>query len=375
MARLWEDGFDHYGSDTNNMLDNSYATCGSNISLSTTHPATGTHGILVNGTNNVTNTQCLRKVLPTAIDKIGCTGRFWFASLPAGNTGGTIFDFLSSDTRRPQISCVIDSSGAMRFIRGRNYNTLSGENGTLVAQTDPLISAGANNHIEVQVYIHSSAGWVRVAVNGVHQYQATGLNTQFDTTKIASVSQAQGISGDSGSGGFYMDDYIIYDFNGTAATDTDFCCTVDGSGIATNYIGELFVWPLFANGDTAEDDWQKSTGSSASALIDEADPNDADYIYSTTAGDLTEVDLEDLPPEITYIRGLSIHGRMSKSDSGIAMTKQGMKSVAATTDAAERSITVDPAYWRDMVNVDPNSGARWTRASLNAAWLRLTRSV
>jgi hypothetical protein len=132
---------------------------------------------------------------------------------------------------------------------------------------------------------------------------------------------------------------------------------------------------LFPNGDTAEADWAKSTGTTGYTLIDEHNPDDTDYIYSTAVGDLSEFDLEDLPEEITYIRGLGIHQRLSKSDSGAAFTKAGMKSVAATTDAAERPITVAPTYWRDTVDVDPNSSARWTRASLNAAWLRLTRSV
>ena len=135
------------------------------------------------------------------------------------------------------------------------------------------------------------------------------------------------------------------------------------------------MWPLFPNGDTAEADFAKSTGTVGYAMIDEASPNDTDYIYSTAAGDLSEFDLEDLPPEITYIRGLGIHVRMSKSDAGAAMTKTGMKSVAATDDADERPLTVEDTYWRDPIDVDPNSGARWTRTSLNNGKLRLTRSA
>jgi hypothetical protein len=173
-----------------------------------------------------------------------------------------------------------------------------------------------------------------------------------------------------------MDDYIIYDFTGDPAVDTDFCPQYDaGTGVATGYIGELQVWPLFPNGDTSEADWAKSTGTSGYALIDETDPNDANYIYSVAADDLSEFDLEDLPEDITYIRGLGIHQRLSKSDAGAAMTKVGMKSVSATSDADERPITVEPTYWRDTIDVDPNSSARWTRDSLNAAWLRLIRSV
>jgi hypothetical protein len=172
-----------------------------------------------------------------------------------------------------------------------------------------------------------------------------------------------------------MDDYILYDFTGDSDVDTDFCPATDAGGKATNYIGELQVWPLFPNGDTSEADWQKSSGTDGYPLIGETTPDDTGYIYSTAVGDLSEFDLEDLPVEITYIRGLGIHQRLSKSDAGAAFTKVGMKSVAATSDADERPLTVEETYWRDAIDVDPNSSARWTRESLNAAWLRLTRSV
>lgn len=172
-----------------------------------------------------------------------------------------------------------------------------------------------------------------------------------------------------------MDDLYLYDFVGDSAVDTDFVPATDGSGKATGYIGELQVMYLPPNADTAEDDWVPSTGTDAYAMVDEVNPNDADYISSATANDLTEFALTDLPEEITYVRGLQLIGRMSKSDAGAAMIKFGMKSDASTDDADERPITVEPTYWWDFMNVDPDTGTRWTRASLNAAWLRLTRSV
>jgi len=381
--RLWEDGFDHYGSDTDNMLDNSYAQAtNGQMALSTTHFVTGTRAALFNGTGSLTGPQGLRKVLSSSKDKLGVAARFYFNSLPTNAYESVIFDFLSSDINRAQITCTVDANGALRFVRGKpTYQddgsslVAAGTSGTLIATTDPLISSGAFNHVEVQIYIHDTAGWIRVAVNGVHRYQVTGLDTKYDSSNIVSVMQRRTYLNSTGNGAFYMDDYYIYDFTGDSAVDTDFCPTTDGSGLATNYIGELQVWPLFPNGDTAEADWLKSTGTDGYALIDENSPNDADYIYSTAVNDLSEFDLEDLPPEITYVRGLGIHARMSKSDSGAAFVKIGMKSVAATSDAAERPVTTIPTYWRDTIDVDPNSGARWTRASLNAGWLRLTRSL
>jgi hypothetical protein len=380
MGRLWEDGFDHYGLDESNMLDGSYAQIGSGNSLSTAHPATGTHGMLIAGSPNLENTGSLRKVLPTQKTKLGVTGRLYFPTLPTQNQNAVIADFYSDVPTNPHLTCIVDSNGAVRFLRARDYTSINGENGILIAQTDPVVTAGAQTHFEIQVFQDATAGWVRVAINGDHEYQATGLNISAKFSghgNIASIGQSGGaMSGGLGTGNYYLDDYIIYDFTGDPAVDTDFCPTVDaGTGVATNYIGELQVWPLFPNGDTAEADWAKSTGTSGYPLIGETTPDDSTYIYSTAAGDLSEFDLEDLPENITYIQGLSFHQRLSKSDAGSARTQVGMKSVAATSDADDRPVTVEPTYWRDMVNVDPDSSARWTRPSLNAAWLRLTRSV
>jgi hypothetical protein len=371
---LFADGFDHYGTDEDNMLDGVYANVRGTF-LDTAHPATGTTGMHISTTNDIANANSLRKVLPAAATKIGVMGRFYFAGLPSGNVGGNIFDFLTSNSVVSHVVCAVDSSGAIRFLRGRNYLTLSGENGTLIAQTGPVITANGQHHIEIQIYLHDSAGWIRVAVDGIHKNLFTGLDTKNGSSDITSISQSVGISGGTGAKDFYMDDYIIYDFTGDSTVDTDFCPTVDGSGIGTNYIGELQCVKLQPNGNTASDAWSKSTGASAFALVDEATPDDTDYIYSTTAGDLTVLSLEDLPPEITYIRGLVVWGRLSKADSGSSATQFGMKSVAASTDATARPVTVEPSYYWDFINIDPNSSARWTRTSLNAAWFRMTRSA
>jgi hypothetical protein len=371
---LWADGFDHYGTDETNMLDGVYAEAHANLDLSTTFFATGTHSYHVDSSGGAAERRMLRKVLPTAVDKIGVAGRFYFPNMPHDGTtgiGATIFAFLTSSAGTSQVSCIVDANGCLRFSRGCSMAP-GASSGTAIAQTDPLITAASWNHVEVQIYIHDTLGWIRVAINGVHRFEALNLDTKHNTSNIVSVGQ---ITNDIGTDDFYFDDYIIYDFTGTAAVDTDFCPSVDVDGVGTNYIAELQCMYLPPNGDTAEADWTKSTGTDGFALVDEVSPNDLDYISAAAAGDLSEFDLTDLPEDITYIRGLQLIGRMSKSDAGAAMTKFGMKSDAATDDADERPLTVEPTYWWDFMNVDPDSGARWTRASLNAAKFRITRSV
>lgn len=373
--RLHGDGFDHYGTSLTNMLDGTYANAGE-ITLTTAQAGTGTHSLQVTGTNGLSSFAGLRKVLPSSKDKLGVQIRVYMPSLPTQPYASCIAGFMTSSPQTAQVATFFDSNGCLRFVRGRSFggDGAGSAEGTLIAQTDPILVASAWNHIEIQIYIHDTAGWIRVAVNGIHEYQVENLDTKHNADNIVSVAQCRPYLV-TGGGQFYMDDYVIYDFTGDSAVDTDWCPVVDENGIPTNYIGDLGGYLIVPNGDTAEDDWLPSTGSDAYAMVDETTPNDSDYISSYTVNDLTELSLTDLPEEITYIRGVDIIGRMSKADAGPAMIKFGMKSVADTLDAAERPVTVEPTFWTDQANIDPDSGARWTRASFNAAWLRLIRSL
>lgn len=378
MARLWADGFDHYGTTEGFMLDNVYANASGE--LSTTQVATGTHSFYHNQWEIGGSQLGLRRVVPNATtSKIGVMSRYWFDVLPTNNTLSILAFFGTSDVNVAHIALVLDTSGSIRCYRGytNHSNPVFHDEGTLLFTTDPLVTSGAFNHFEFQVNISNTAGWVRIALNGDTAYESdTNLDTLHGSYAgyISHVSHGHGDDGSPAlTGPFYQDDLIVYDFTGTAATDTDFCPAVDGSGYPTEFIGELqCVWTP-TDGDTAEEDWVPSTGTDSSAMVDEVDPNDADFLTSSTAGDLTEFELDDLPPEITYIRGVDLWARLDKSDAGPAKVQLGVKSVAATSDSDPFSITTVPSYWIKQKNVDPNSSARWTRASYNAAKFRLTR--
>lgn len=374
--RLWEDGFDHYGTSGSNMLDGSYATVGS-YAPTTAQVATGTHSMgFTNTVFTAHGAGICRKVLPSAVTTLGKTFRIYMPALPNDNRQLPVIMGIPTSTADDfQMSVVVDINGALKFYRGMHLQGSSSSFGTLLYTSDPCLVAGAWQHVEIIMHFDNTSGWFRVAVDGVEVVPVqTGLDTLSNSDSILNDSFFLYSSSATASGGsFYIDDYILYDPTvGDPLVDTDFAISNPQTDAM---IGELQVWPLRPNGDTAEADFAKSTGTVGYSLIDETTPDDTDYIYSVTAGDLSEFDLEDLPVEITYIRGLGIHARMNKSDSGTAYVKLGMKSVAATDDATERPLTVEPTYWRDTIDVDPNSSARWTRSSLNAAWLRITRSV
>lgn len=377
MTLLWADPFDQFGGSEAMMLDGLYAQV-DECELSTAHPATGSYGMHINGSTGLTSFSGLRKILPASRDKLGMAARFYFPELPTNAYEAGIFMLMPvTTTGRCHINVVVGNNGELHFIRGGEtfQNVSHATGGTIVASTDPLIVASAMNHIEVQIYLHDTLGWIRVAINGIHRYEATGLDTKYNAENCSAISQGRPyLTGDTSSR-FYFDDYYIYDFNGDSAVYTDWCPTTDGAGKATNYMGEWDCRALYGNADTAETDWVRLSGANDYDMINNVPANDAQYIYSAAADDLSEFDFEDLPEDVTVIRGLMHLHRLSKSDSGAALFKAGVNSSGVTEDGAEKPITVEPTYWWDFFNVDPNTDARWTRAGLNAAKFRLLRSA
>lgn len=355
MARLFEDGFDHYGDNEAFMLDGVYAQAG--CELSTDYVATGVRSVKLTG-ESFQSFAGLRKVLPAAKTTLGIAARIYCPTLQPVNNYFVPFEFLSNSPSFSQVSVFLDGNGALQFVRGNDYS-FSGGIGDLITQTDPVITAAAWNHVEIQINFHDTTGWIRVAVNGVEVFEQTGLDTLATGTSCHSIGFGNSTWGSGGSSAsrMYMDDLYIYDFEGDPLAETDFCPAVDGDGVATEFIGDLQCMWLAPNGDTSEADWAKSTGAVGYDMINEVPPVDADYIISTAVDDLSEFDFEDLPEEITYIRGVTIWGRLSKSDAGAAHVSQGMKSFATVLDATQRPVTVAPTYWRDMANIDPNTGA------------------
>jgi hypothetical protein len=53
----------------------------------------------------------------------------------------------------------------------------------------------------------------------------------------------------------------------------------------------------------------------------------------------------------------------------------GMVSGASAALGADRPITTQYAYWWDVIENDPATAAPWTRAAVNAALLRLKRTL
>lgn len=356
---LWADSFDHYGSDKTNMLDGAWAEVSQLASLSTAHPRTGTRGMLLGGNNGR-----IRRVLGGAKTTAGIGAAYFFPILPSANGIWALFRFMDSNNA-PQVSVFLDSTGQISCYRG--FGSSSGASfGVLLGLSDPdnLVTARANNHIEVKATI-GPAGSVEVRLNGVTILNLTGVNTRNTTSPAlgeSSTSQIQmgPISNFQGFDG-YVDDVIAWDTSGSLNND---------------FIGDKKVFTDFPDADTAEVDWTPSTGSARYAMIDDPDPDgDGTYDEATAAGDRMGVTFPDVNAATISIAAICLIHKSKKTDAGVCNIQSHIAQGGDESDGVDRAMTTAYTCYLDAYEVNPHTAAPWTPAEANAMSAVLERTA
>ncbi|MEG0818334.1 MAG: hypothetical protein RSG56_02725, partial [Brevundimonas sp.] len=64
-----------------------------------------------------------------------------------------------------------------------------------------------------------------------------------------------------------------------------------------------------------------------------------------------------------------------QSQPGTTWVQQGIVSGGDVALGLDRSITEAYTYWADVIEVDPDTGAPWTRAAYNASRRRFVKTV
>lgn len=360
MALLWAEPFDIYGSDETNMFDGVWAeiTHGGptdDPSLTTVQKRTGTHSLLMPGTASGLATTIARRVLGGAKTKAGVGGAYYLTSLPASNNQLGYCEFRDGANTR-QITAYIQSTGVIAA------RTSAGE---LDDTATPAIVADAWNHIETMAQINNTTGAFEVRVNEVTVLNLTGVDTQ-STSNVETSQIAMGRFGLDGSGTspeWYVDDMFAWDDQTVGTNDI------------VDFVGDKKVFVLTTNADTAEADFSKSTGVTGYTLIDELTPDDSDYIYSATDGHVSEFELSDLPGNAAEVIAVIPMPRLYKTDAGTVTHAADLISNSVATAATAIPATTEATYWPFVHTKNPDTGAPWTPAELNAALLRITRAV
>ncbi len=355
MAILWADGFDHYGTSPNGgrtkMLAGawaaiSYNTTGSDISVSSAQPRTGTYALRINhGANAVSQA---RRVVGSARTVVGCGFGARLNSLPIANDQHG-FEIRNA-SNEPIVRVVYQSDGSLGV---KITNAL-----TSLGNTDPVLVAGAYNHIEIKTTIDDIVGDVTINVNGAQVFLATDLN-------LGVAGASQYVWGSLVVG---ADDLI---------TDIDDIVTWDDDGAVNNdFLGQQRVHTIFPTADTAVADWAAVGAVDDFDCVDEVPPDDdATYLAATVVAEVTELGIDSLPPETETIAGVYIPTLGRLAEAGLGNVRTSMVSGVAASDGPSQAFSASYAYYGVAHQVDPNTGVAWTKVGLEAALVRITKTV
>lgn len=350
---LFADSFDHYGSGSAGYANltkgpGAYGEIGSDtyVGISSAQKRTGAYSLSMN-TNANGGTVGFRKSIVAANNEVIAGFGLYLSALPASSSK-ICFQWLQGTT--PVASLIVTSAGALRLLIG-------GSSGTLVAQTDNIIAAGTFNHIEIRALRDDVVGELEARVNGVQVAFIDNLDLGDND-----IDGFQQIVPANGSGvTTYIDDLTICDTTGTAIND---------------FMGPVRVNTSFVSADTVEADWTKNTGTDGYALIDDIAPDgDATYLEADTIGEVSEFALSALPSETADIKGVYIPAMARLADAGIGNLQVSLVSNSEVSLGPNEPITTSYAYYGSVHELNPDGDIPWTKASLEAALLRIEKTA
>lgn len=349
MALRWMDNFQNYGTDVSLMTDGIYATQAISSLVTDPDPEISTRVLQI---FNNQDAIALRKVLPSEHATVGMCMRTYHPQLPTNIAYPPIMVWRNAGNGI--ILCIrITTTGALEVRRGAY------EAGTLLVTSDPVIVTGAWQHIEAKAVIDSSAGSIEVRVDGVPVIDESSINTGSGT--VAQVSIDQHSISTSLAKTYYVKDFAVWDGSGSFNND---------------FLGTGQVITMAPDGDVSFN-WGASTGTTGYNLINEAVPDDdSSYIYADdTPPAASTFSLEDLPPDVTSVKAIMPLVRSKKTDGGDGNLQVGIVSNGTPGLGADRPITPTYTFWYDVFETDPDTGAAWLPAAVDAAILQLNRTT
>jgi len=227
--------------------------------------------------------------------------------------------------------------------------------GTYVAQSANTFSGGTWYYLEVKVKVHGSTGTIQLRVNGV---QDTGIdftgNTSADGATTADNVWLGGNQYGSTGARSFCDFYL---------------CDTDGSGPTNNWLGDIRVESLFPSGNGT---WSGLVGSDSNQtdnylLVDETAPATADYVGSSTPGDMDTYTYGSLSGATGTVYGVQILPYAAKTNAGTASTVSVARLSGGTEeDGAAQALSTTPIYMREVRETKPGGGS-WSITDVNGA--------
>lgn len=363
MAIIWADfpsgqqGI--YGTDKNHMLNGVWAGFdNAGITSIVEDPDPNITGNVLKCDNNTIITAGPRFALPAgATATVGIAFRLWMSALPSGNWGawqGPLIGFRTTGNAAIAYLTVL-ANGAIAVAKASDGSNLLG------TTAGPVVVANAYNHIEIKLTRDAAAGTCEVRVNGVAKLTLAGLALGASDTGIIFVGVNAWNYNLINKGISYYKDIVFWDTSGAYAND---------------FQGSVSVYDLSVNADISLN-WAPSSGTTGWNLIDESSPDDTDYIAADITPPAAAVfGLTNLPADVTSIRALLPIMRAQKSDGGDCNVQAGLTPDNVNwVNGADRPMTTAFTYYWSPIHISPTTVAPWTPAEVNAAYVRVNRTL
>lgn len=359
MAIVWAEGFDHYGTGATGdegrtfMLQGAWAQFssgnGPGAKIYNSNARTGTCCLRFPYNDLATDSPKARRVLGAAHIVVGCALGIYFGSLPNSN-GAWGFEFRNNAN-----NCIayiaVQSDGAIGLYTG------SGR--TLIASSDPVITALSWQHIEAKLVIDNVVGSAEVRVNGLSVLNMTNINLGTLGSTQMTFGMPAGKGAES-SKNVDFDDIVVWNDSGDDNND---------------FIGQQRVELVWAVSDTAQADWALFGDTDGFDCIDN-NPQDGDTTYlSGETGDVSEFGVGDLPPETEEIRGIYIPTMSKLVAAGVGNIQTSLVSGADVSLGPDQTVTTAYTYWGSVHEKDPATDARWTKSGFEASLLRIEKTL
>jgi hypothetical protein len=244
--------------------------------------------------------------------------------------------------------------------------------------------------------------------DGVYAYQTINQHTPRDDTFVeAALVQATGtftLDGQPSDGDTVTvgttdgSTAAVYTFKNALSTAFDVLIGADADATLNNFLaainhdageGTAYGTGTTANFDvsaTALPDTQllataRAPGTAGNAIASTTTSANGSWSAATLAGgqDIpgpSEYSFDRLPPETTVIKSVTIVTRSFKSDAGTCNTQASFVGPQGTASAgADNPLSVNPSYYEDVFETDPDTGEDLTPTTITGGRVRLNRTA
>lgn len=220
-------------------------------------------------------------------------------------------------------------------------------NGTVLATSTDTISLNVWYYLEFKVTIANSGGYAEARINGVNWVDFTGdtqttANATADGVRFANTSNAGNVD---------VDDIYVLDSNGAANND---------------FLGDCRVEGLLPSGAGNYAQFTPSAGSNYENVDEDAQDGDSTYNESDTNGHMDTFAMGNLTSTSGSIYGLQWLAHARKTDGGARVMRRLIRQGGSDYEGSDVSLADTYAYYREMLEQDPDTSAAWTISGVNA---------